>query len=120
MFDNGSDSEDGHFHSSQTGMLYRMLLQALLIIASAVACGYLQAFVSKTQDFAKVCFLELQNPVVLVNLLLHSSVVCYLCNGYANHNARFLKGKPNYTVLATTAGALGLLTIAGRCNLQMI
>lgn len=107
-----SDSEDGHHHNNKKECAIEYL-KARLNSASAVACGYLQAFVSKTQDFAKVCFLELQNPVILVNLLLHSSVVCYLCNGYANHNARFLKGKPNSTVLATTAGALGLLTLDG-------
>ncbi|QHS71786.1 Om14p [Saccharomyces paradoxus] len=107
-----ANSDDGHHHNNKKECAIEHL-KAQLNSASAVAWGYLQAFVNKTQDVAKVCLLELQNPVVLVNLLLHSSVVCYLCNGYANHNVRFLKGKPNSTVLATTAGALGLLTLDG-------
>lgn len=50
-----SDSEDGHHHNNKKECAIEYL-KARLNSASAVACGYLQAFVSKTQDFAKVCF----------------------------------------------------------------
>ncbi|CAI4055878.1 hypothetical protein SKDZ_02G3340 [Saccharomyces kudriavzevii ZP591] len=107
-----ANPEDGHHHNNKKECAIERL-KAQLNSVSAAAWSYFQAVVSKSQDVAKVCLLELQNPVVLVNLLLHSSVVCYLCNGYANHNVRFLKGKPNSTVLATTTGVLGLLTLDG-------
>ncbi|KOH00540.1 Mitochondrial outer membrane protein om14 [Saccharomyces pastorianus] len=109
---NAHPEDKGHHHNNKKDCAIEHL-KARLNDASAAACSYLHAFVLKAQDVARVCLLELQNPVVLVNLVLHSSVLCYLCNGYANHNVRFLKGKPNSTVLTTTAGALGLLTLDG-------
>lgn len=65
---------------------------------------------SKTAELTKVVasrvYTEAQNPVVFLNALLAGGAVFGSLYGYAEHRARYLKGKSDRTILAT----VGLIT----------
>lgn len=54
---------------------------------------------------------ELHNPVVLLNVLLGSGALSGLLAGYAQYDARYLKGKSDGAVLATVGGTAAILAI---------
>ena len=64
-------------------------------------------------NFIKCLATELQNPVVLLNVILGSGVITGLLNGYIKYEKRFLKGKTNNEILGCAGAAVALLTLDG-------
>lgn len=54
---------------------------------------------------------EVQNPVILLNVLLGSGFVTALLTGYAKYDARYLKYKSDGIVLTTVGAATALLAL---------
>lgn len=66
---------------------------------------------AKTKAVAGKSWGELQNPVVLLNVLLGSGALSGLIAGYAQYDTRYLKGKSDGAVLATVGGAAAIVAI---------
>lgn len=64
-----------------------------------------------SQSLSCKALTELQNPVILLNVLLGSSIVTALLTGYAKYDARYLKYKSDGTVLTTVGAATALLAL---------
>lgn len=69
--------------------------------------------IARAQTLAVKLYRELQNPVVLVNVILGSSVVVTLLQSYAKYEHRFLQGKSDGQILATAGAAAAILTLDG-------
>ena len=69
------------------------------------------AAASKAKSIAGRSWEELQNPVVLLNVLLGSGALTGLLAGYAQYDTRYLKGKSDGAVLATVGGATAIVAI---------
>lgn len=54
---------------------------------------------------------ELQNPVILVNVLLGSGVVTALLAGYAKYDVRYLRDKSDSVILTTVGSVTALLAL---------
>lgn len=54
---------------------------------------------------------QLQNPVILVNVLLGSSFVTALLTGYAKYDARYLRDKSDAVILTTVGSITAILAL---------
>lgn len=64
-----------------------------------------------SQSLACKASTEIQNPVILLNLLLGSGIVTALLTGYAKYDARYLKDKSDGAILCTVGTATALLAL---------
>lgn len=75
------------------------------------AYGAAQSAAAHAQTLAHRAAAEVQNPVILINLLLGSGAVAALLTGYAKYDTRYLKDKSDGTVLLVVGGATALLAL---------
>ncbi|KAL3236171.1 Om14p RNJ42_02063 [Nakaseomyces bracarensis] len=105
-------SEHHEHHEEEKKCLKKTCCQALGNLKACVtekAC----CLVSSTKALACRVYRELQNPVVLVNVILGSSVLVTLLQSYAKYEHRFLQGKSDGKILACAGTAVALLTLDG-------
>lgn len=75
------------------------------------ACGVAHSTAARAQSLACRAASEVQNPVILVNLLLGSGVVAALLTGYAKYDTRYLKDKSDGAILCVVGSATALLAL---------
>lgn len=104
-----SEHHDHHSHEKKESLKE----SCCSIFNNVKACVTKQACCAVASTKALVCkvYRELQNPVVLVNVILGSTVVVTLLQGYAKYEQRFLQGKSDGRILATAGAAVTLLTL---------
>lgn len=107
-----SEHHEHHDHEEKKESLKKSCCQAFGTIKACVT-EKANCLVASTRALACKVYRELQNPVVLVNVILGSSVVVTLLQGYAKYEQRFLQGKSDGKILATAGTAVALLTLDG-------
>lgn len=82
-------------------------------IANGVNYAYevAQSAAARAQSAAYRAATEVQNPVIMVNLLLGSGLVTAVLTGYAKYDKRYLKDKSDGVILSVVGGATALLAL---------